>query len=143
MDLRCVSTRYQVLPHVTIVVCGDSATALPPPPEAADVVVQHEEFLEQLHTLPLPSELPEELAQFPPPAHVEPEGLGEVLLRVRGCIHAHVVGQRGGDPPPLEVHPVLVRHPVRLPHFTEGRSEERRVGKECRSRWSPRHEKKK
>ena len=24
-------------------------------------------------------------------------------------------------------------------HFTGGRSEERRVGKECRSRWSPYH----
>src|SRR6266498_5687794 len=28
-------------------------------------------------------------------------------------------------------------------HATAGRSEERRVGKECRSRWAPYHEKKK
>src|SRR5205823_14398284 len=30
-----------------------------------------------------------------------------------------------------------------LPRHGRGRSEERRVGKECRSRWSPDHEKKK
>ena len=30
--------------------------------------------------------------------------------------------------------------PVRMPHWSFGvRSEERRVGKECRSRWSPYH----
>ena len=28
---------------------------------------------------------------------------------------------------------------VQLPNHIEGRSEERRVGKECRSRWSPYH----
>src|SRR3712207_7895624 len=32
----------------------------------------------------------------------------------------------------------LSRHPACLPSFP-GRSEERRVGKECRSRWSPDH----
>src|SRR6266542_1162335 len=31
----------------------------------------------------------------------------------------------------------------RVPSSLHGRSEERRVGKECRSRWSPYHEKKK
>src|SRR5690554_8239714 len=33
----------------------------------------------------------------------------------------------------------LINHGVRV---TDSRSEERRVGKECRSRWSPYHEKK-
>src|SRR6266511_6115517 len=33
--------------------------------------------------------------------------------------------------------------PVRPPRLDATRSEERRVGKECRSRWSPYHEKKK
>src|SRR5690554_8054345 len=33
--------------------------------------------------------------------------------------------------------------PTRLVYNTDARSEERRVGKECRSRWSPYHEKKK
>src|SRR3712207_4425475 len=37
----------------------------------------------------------------------------------------------------LLVHPIAVRRGMRL--FDEGRSEERRVGKECRSRWSPYH----
>src|SRR5256885_9919715 len=31
------------------------------------------------------------------------------------------------------------RHPARLLRALEARSEERRVGKECRSRWSPYH----
>src|SRR5689334_24459866 len=38
----------------------------------------------------------------------------------------------------------MVFSPTQGPPFVrEGRSEERRVGKECRSRWSPYHEKKK
>src|SRR5688572_31565406 len=40
-----------------------------------------------------------------------------------------------------EPHPVRDSGPVRRDRAT--RSEERRVGKECRSRWSPDHEKKK
>ena len=32
-----------------------------------------------------------------------------------------------------------VRALIQEPEFLEGRSEERRVGKECRSRWSPYH----
>src|ERR1035437_3891910 len=44
--------------------------------------------------------------------------------------------------PPAE--PALARHIVTplvepLTEFTQPRSEERRVGKECRSRWSPYH----
>src|SRR3712207_9179740 len=33
--------------------------------------------------------------------------------------------------------PVMAK--ARIGHFVEARSEERRVGKECRSRWSPYH----
>ena len=32
-----------------------------------------------------------------------------------------------------------VRNIIATPHFRYDRSEERRVGKECRSRWSPYH----
>src|SRR5687768_18552181 len=39
---------------------------------------------------------------------------------------------------PLRRHPA----PSWLPHWTKTRSEERRVGKELRSRWSPYHAKK-
>ena len=35
-------------------------------------------------------------------------------------------------------HPSIALDPVYLPRLP-GRSEERRVGKECRSRWSPYH----
>src|SRR5437667_5270459 len=35
------------------------------------------------------------------------------------------------------------RLPTRRPHFHDGRSEERRVGKECRSRGAPHHNKRK
>src|SRR6267143_3733815 len=39
--------------------------------------------------------------------------------------------------------PARARHPRRAGHAAAGdRSEERRVGKECRSRWSPHHYKK-
>src|SRR5437762_13321962 len=37
----------------------------------------------------------------------------------------------------------LVEEAERLQPFTLGRSEERRVGKECRARWSPHHTKEK
>ena len=38
-------------------------------------------------------------------------------------------------------YPTLNRHPLKdlLSYLIEFRSEERRVGKECRSRWSPYH----
>src|SRR5438552_18914367 len=45
---------------------------------------------------------------------------------------------RGGRAPPRRA----IGGPE-LPGRRDGRSEERRVGKECRSRWSPYHEKKK
>src|SRR3989337_4130572 len=47
---------------------------------------------------------------------------------------------RSDEPAAAEIQPVRSR-PACLPHH--GRSEERRVGEECRSRWSPYHLKKK
>src|SRR4030042_4848037 len=39
-----------------------------------------------------------------------------------------------------EIHPTLDEHPqAGAPILRDRRSEERRVGKECRSRWSPYH----
>src|SRR2546422_8791190 len=52
--------------------------------------------------------------------HVRPMGLG----------HLHPVAVRLEAP---------VEHPFRLALLRRDRSEERRVGKECRSRWSPYH----
>src|SRR5438034_11577232 len=51
-------------------------------------------------------------------------------------------------PPPIPVSPTAsaITNPIRscvIPHAPKKRSEERRVGKECRSRWGPYHEKKK
>src|SRR2546421_3662026 len=43
-------------------------------------------------------------------------------------------GRRGSDPGRGRRHPAAFRDPGSCP-----RSEERRVGKECRSRWSPYH----
>src|SRR5207253_8034925 len=40
-------------------------------------------------------------------------------------------------------HHLLVREPLLGRHRRQPRSEERRVGKECTSRWSPYHQKKK
>src|SRR5256885_2386999 len=67
-------------------------------------------------------------------------------------------GRRGGPPPPgeplqgliqghprqlaaerLPIQPLADRGPVFLEIRGPHRSEERRVGKECRSRWSPYH----
>src|SRR5882724_8409900 len=43
-----------------------------------------------------------------------------------------------GSPEMEALHRERILQPVASPHFRE-RSEERRVGKECRSRWSPYH----
>ena len=37
------------------------------------------------------------------------------------------------------LHPLICIHFIKLEKSSHGRSEERRVGKECRSRWSPYH----
>src|SRR3712207_6882402 len=67
----------------------------------------------------------------PPP---NPRGLdgrgGELRLRPR---HVADAGAGAGGPRPLPRGRRVVEVPL------EGRSEERRVGKECRSRWSPYH----
>src|SRR5205807_3292609 len=63
--------------------------------------------------------------------------------RLQAAVHAAVEDAR--DAGTQLVGPGrYLRRPRRLQgDRTEGRSEERRVGKECRSRWSPYHEKKK
>src|SRR5204863_2946812 len=94
-----------------------------PPPQAAHVVVQHQEFLEHHHALALAAEFTEQLPQAAAPGHVEPERLGEVFLWMCAGVATHEVGERGGDAAPLEIHPVLIRHPVRLAHLAEGAAE--------------------
>src|SRR5260370_41300306 len=47
-------------------------------------------------------------------------------------------GQLRQDPPVITDRPAFER-PASAPPFKVERSEERRVGKECRSRWSPYH----
>jgi len=52
------------------------------------------------------------------------------MLRQRGAAHIRVFGGGGG---------VIVPEEIKELHDYGVRSEERRVGKECRSRWSPYH----
>src|SRR5260370_25601695 len=70
-----------------------------------------------------------------------PDRLDEAFARIKGATEAEVDGNRG--------HPVwrgqeggigrqFVRNAAGV-LAVEARSEERRVGKECRSRWSPYH----
>ena len=47
--------------------------------------------------------------------------------------HVKFTAMKDGD---REDYAFLTEHEV---EYTKGRSEERRVGKECRSRWSPYH----
>src|SRR5687768_17707580 len=64
------------------------------------------------------------------------------LVRVAGVSEGHAADRRTnrrGHQPAQDAN--LVRGD--LGELPEGRSEERRVGKECRSRWSAYHEKKK
>ena len=56
----------------------------------------------------------------------------EIIRRVRG-------GEKEGTDYLLEKYKNLVRKKARALYLIGGRSEERRVGKECRSRWSPYH----
>ncbi len=42
---------------------------------------------------------------------------------MRGRVRAHVVGQRRRDPPPLEIHPVLIRDAVGFAHLAERAAE--------------------
>ena len=65
---------------------------------------------------------------------------------VTGYIKLQIPAGKATPAPP--VGPALGQHGVNIVQFTkefnaktadQGRSEERRVGKECRSRWSPYH----
>src|SRR2546430_8950724 len=67
-----------------------------------------------------------------PPVHVAGMPALQRLQHLAILAEIHVVGNLGGV---IDVHDVDV-HGVLL---VGGRSEERRVGKECRSRWSPYH----
>src|SRR3989442_1279465 len=90
-----------------------------PSPEAPDVVVQHEELLEHRHAFAFPAELGEQLPQPTTSRHVEPERLGEILLRMRRGVRGDVVRERGSDAPALEVDPLRVGDAVRLAHLPE------------------------
>src|SRR2546422_10440480 len=61
---------------------------------------------------------------------------GRLLVREGNLVRAN-------SPDPLvvinQIHPILVRFAVPERALGDIRSEERRVGKECRSRWSPYH----
>src|SRR5256885_5283810 len=58
-------------------------------------------------------------------------------VRPRDDTDARLIANLGAARPPI-----IVYSPSQYPHlrlFQDNRSEERRVGKECRSRWSPYH----
>ena len=63
--------------------------------------------------------------------------------KVEGYIKLQIPAGKATPAPP--VGPALGQHGVNIVQFTKefnaktARSEERRVGKECRSRWSPYH----
>src|SRR5471030_1819600 len=89
----------------------------------------------------------------------DPNQMTGAAMIVRALIDhgvKHIFGYPGGAVLPIydelfqqeEVEHILVRHEQGAGHAAEGyarstgkpgRSEERRVGKECRSRWSPYH----
>src|SRR5437016_6548188 len=77
----------------------------------------------------------------PPPATISPASYRKAL--VPSTVQRRVVGRRSLDAIPF-LPPVLdpADHFLDLKSERTERSEERRVGKECRSRWSPDHEKK-
>ena len=70
----------------------------------------------------------------------------DVVAKLRGILHMKKIGHTGTlDPDAEGVLPVALGKATRLVDMitdkekTYERSEERRVGKECRSRWSPYH----
>src|SRR2546421_4969443 len=67
-------------------------------------------------------------------------GTADDASRLRDLRRARLMGGRllvDGDPHFVVRRPPAAEHA--LPFLAGGRSEERRVGKECRSRWSPYH----
>src|SRR3712207_9480800 len=72
---------------------------------------------------------------------VRVQGLGLGQARQHQGLHnAHKRDPAREPSPPLPQEPLLLRSPERSnPLLRQERSEERRVGKECRSRWSPYH----
>jgi hypothetical protein len=90
--------------------------------------VQHQELLVQNHAFPLLAELGEEVPEATAAGDVEPEGLGEVLLRVLGGVGADVVTGRDGDAPALEIDPGVVHPAIGLVHLAEGAAERAGAG---------------
>ena len=80
-----------------------------------------------------------------PPTNPDRRSMGQVItVEAGGSIQAAVDQARPGDTirvmPGVYYEEVLVNtESLILEGVVEGRSEERRVGKECRSRWSPYH----
>ena len=68
-------------------------------------------------------------------------GVGLYTRKQASSVDGFVLGGRAVAPPPPPGKEVLVSVRGVDKIFTKGgeRSEERRVGKECRSRWSPYH----
>src|SRR4051812_42868392 len=62
-----------------------------PSAQGANVVMEDEELLVQCHALPLPAELPEQVAETSTAGNIEAKGLGKVFLRVLGRVGAHEV----------------------------------------------------
>ena len=65
------------------------------------------------------------------------ESVGRVRFRL-GTGRIMINGRVADEYFPSESHRLVFMEPLRVTG-SEGRSEERRVGKECRSRWSPYH----
>src|SRR3712207_9139955 len=55
------------------------------------------------------------------------------------CAPSRYVFMSGRLPSRIGAYDNAAEFPAEIPTFAHARSEERRVGKECRSRWSPYH----
>src|SRR5216684_6111528 len=100
--------------------CGSSLQEL----ALANVLCQRCGTFELGARLPRTAELPQEVAA---------DGRQQVVRRERGLVDERVHKVEAGSG--TERHP----HGDRPVQLDDERSEERRVGKECRSRWSPDH----
>ena len=126
-DTAVTGAEFYVMEFVEGLVLADSEAGLALAPHARPSAAEHlVDVLVALHALD--------------PVAV---GLGD-MMRKTGYVerqlrrwHAQVHATDAPETPLLdEVHDLLAR---RIPAQAGGRSEERRVGKECRSRWSPYH----